>query len=118
MYSYCEAKKRYSPIKLIEHSFLKNDCIIVDKEKVLEKDPDLPGFSGILHHIYGWNFSGYESVSIYLEEKKNEIIGGIINLADGEKLTKRLIVSSSNTSAPYIYRSNLVQEIVSKFSNS
>lgn len=56
----------------------------------------------LLHDIYGWNYVDYDNICIYMELYGDKLFGGVYNVTNHKKLTRKLL-SSRHGGGTYIY---------------
>ena len=99
-----EAFKRFDPKTLC--AFLTrrpSGVVCVDKEKCAPTIEDKILFSVTMHFVYGWWYQDFDTCTIFLEEDKGRIYGGIYDLANEKKLTHRLISVSESAGVSDLY---------------
>lgn len=102
------------PEKMLE-SIIKaaNGTVYFDRAKVIQSKEDEQRFYYVLKNEYVSPWRDIENITVYFESAGNEIAAGAYNIATGEKISRRILISPDAERGLYVYKPEQIEQFKS-----
>lgn len=109
------ANKNFSLQIMTDYLIKSTDgTVYVDRSEMIHSKEQEQQFYYLLKEDFIAIWKDIENLTVYFEVAEDEIISGAYNILTGEKVSKRILISSDTERAPYIYTTEDIEKFKEK----